>query len=126
MDDKKIIEKVLLIRRMLVGLIALIILVWAFFKNQLVARIIISPFIICSITYILENLFLVLDKQKVAKIFQYIFRITLLIYTFGILIYTCYYSIAHKEYSLLIVVVIFLFFLRPFLKGFKVTNKKHK
>lgn len=126
MDDKKIIEKVLLFRRMLVGIIALIILVWAFFKNQLVAQIIISPFIICSLTYILENLFLILDKQKIAKIFQYIFRITLLIYIFGILIYTCYYSIVHKEYSLLLVVAIFLLFLRPFLKGIKVSNKKHK
>ena len=111
---------------MLVGILALIILIWAFFKNQLVARIIISPFIICSLTYILENLFLILEKEKIAKILQYIFRITLLIYIFGILIYTCYYSISHKEYSLLLVVAIFLFFLRPFRKGIKVSNKKHK
>lgn len=70
-------------------------------------RIIMLPFLICSLTEILKNIFLIIDKPKIARILNKIYQITFLIYWFGFLGYWCYLSSLDKKYSLLILSVPF-------------------
>lgn len=112
------------IRQMITSVIVFIILIWAFFKNNLFAQIIISPFLICSIAIFFEMLFLIIHKEKIATIFRYIFRLTFLIYALGFLIYAIYYAIINKSYSLLIIATIFTIIISNFVKSFFIKNKK--
>ena len=104
------------IRKIIISLIALIILIWAFFRNVTWTRIIIIPFLVCSFAMLCENLFLLLNKKKLSNIFKYIFRISFFVYAFGFLAYMVYYAFAYKSYSFLIGVVIFLPFVIYFFK----------
>ena len=63
-----------------------------------------------------ENIFLLFNKEKIANVFQYIFRISFFTYLFGFLTYAFYYSIINKSYDLIIIIVIFLIFGIYFLK----------
>lgn len=120
-------KNILIIRKIFVSLLAIVICTWAFFRNNLFARIIISPFIICSIAIFAENIFLLLNKEKIAHIFKYIFRISFFTYVFGFLSYTFYYSIINKCYDLIIIIVIFLIFsIYFFKKAFFNPNKDAK
>lgn len=99
------------------SIIAIIILVWAFPKNNIIGKIIISPFLICAISIFLEYTFLLFNKEKISNIFKYVFRITFFIYFLGVLGYAFYYSIVNKSYSLIIVIIIFSFFAINYFKG---------
>lgn len=101
-------QTIISIRKIIMSLIALIILMWAFFQNATWAKILIIPFLVCSFAMLCENLFLLLNKKKLSNIFKYIFRISFFVYVFGFLAYMVYYSFAYKSYSFLIGVVIFL------------------
>ena len=101
-------KKIYNIRQIVVSIIVILILTWAFFKNQLIGKIIMSPFLICSIAIFFENLFLLLNKEKISNIFKYIFRISFFVYAFGFLIYAIYYTISTKTYSLFIIIGIFI------------------
>ena len=116
-------KKLYTIRQIIVSIITFFILAWAFLKNQLVGRIVISPFLICSIAIFFENLFLLLNKTKLSNIFKLIFRISFFTYAFLFLIYSVYYAISNKCYSLFIIIGIFTFFLINF---FKMTFFKKK
>ena len=116
-------RNIYLIRQMVVSAMAFSILIWAFFKNQLVVKIIISPFLICSIAIFFENLFIFLNKKKISNIFKYIYRISFFIYAFSFLIYAIYYAISNNSYTLLIPVGIFIIFGIPFFKS-AFLNKK--
>lgn len=50
-------EKIYSIRQIIVAVTALVFLAWAFFQNEWLARIIITPFIICSFAIIMERIF---------------------------------------------------------------------
>ncbi len=106
-----------IIRNIIISLTTAIFLIWAFFKNNIIGKIIISPFIICSISILGESIFLLLNKDKISHIFSYIFRISLFIYIYGFLLYALYYSITTKEYSLIIIIIIFFLFTIPFFKS---------
>lgn len=112
----KKIQIIISIRKIIISLIALIILIWAFFKNAIWAKIIIIPFLVCSFAMLCENLFLLLNKKKLSNIFKYIFRISFFVYVFGFLAYMVYYAFTYKSYSFLIGVVIFLPFVIYFFK----------
>ena len=112
----KIIKNIIIIRKIIISLIASIICIWAFFQNNFFARLIISPFIICSIAIFSENIFLLFNKGKISNIFKYIFRISFFTYIFGFLIYALYYSITNKTYDFIILIVIFLIFSIYFFK----------
>ena len=116
MIDKSKIQKIVCIRNIYVSIISLIILIWAFYLNKFTIKLIITPFIVCSVAIFFENIFLLFNKEKISNIFKYIFRISLFTYIFGILIYIIYYSIIHKSYTLLVLVGIFLIFIIHFLK----------
>ncbi len=119
--------KIFIIRKMFISLIATIICIWAFFQNKLFAKVIISPFIICSIAIFFENIFLLLHKGKISNIFKYIFRISFFVYVFGFLSYAFYYSITNKNYDLIVIIVIFLIFsIYFFNKAFFMKNKDDK
>lgn len=109
-------QTIISIRKIIISLIALIILIWAFLKNATWTKIIIIPFLVCSFAMLCENLFLLLNTKNLSNIFKYIFRISFFVYVFGFLAYMVYYSFAYKSYSFLIGVVIFLPFVIYFFK----------
>lgn len=116
-------KKLYIIRKIVLSFIALIILIWAFFQNDLLGKIIIIPFLVCSFAMLNENLFLLLNKIKISTIFKYIFRISFFIYVFGFLLYMIFYAIVNKSYSILIVVALFLIFAIHFIKKLFFNNK---
>ena len=103
------------------SIIAIIILSWAFCQNNLVGKIIISPFLVCASSMLGGNICILFNKNKLAKVFHYIFKFTFLIYVVGVLSYVTYYSIKNKEYSMLLIVVIFVIF---FILFFRPQKKK--
>lgn len=109
-------KKIYVMRQIIVSFVALVFLVWTFFKNEWLARIIITPFLICSLAIMMEKVFLLFNKIKLSNIFKCIFRISFFVYVFGFLFYMIYYAIANKSYSILIVVAVFLIFAINFLK----------
>lgn len=109
-------KNIMVIRNIIVATIVIIFLSWAFFKNNLIAKIIILLFLICAIASLIENIALILQKEKIIKICRSIFRISLLIYALSILIYTVYYAFVYKSYSLLIIVALFVLFGINFIK----------
>lgn len=109
-------KKIYAIRQIIVSFMALVFLVWAFFKNELLTKIIISPFLICSFAILMENIFLILNKTKLSNFFKYMFRVSFFVYAGGFLVYTIYYSITNRSYSLLVIVALFLVFAIYFFK----------
>jgi len=105
------------IRKIILSLVSLLILTWAFGNNDLVGKIVIFPFLIGSFALLNESIFFLLNKKRIAKVFKYIFRINLFFYIFGFLSYAIYYAIVNKEYSLLIPISIFLLLMIPFFKN---------
>lgn len=119
-------KKVYAIRQIVVAFTALVLLSWAFFQNGWWAKIIITPFLICSFAIMMEKIFLLLNKTKLSNIFKYIFRISFFVYVFGFLSYMIYYAMVNKSYSLLIVVAVFIPFTIHFLKkSFFHKDNKH-
>ena len=112
------------IRQIIISIGALLILTWAFFNNEILGKIIICPFLVCSLAIFGENIFLILKKEKIAKVFKYIFQISFFIYAFGLLGYAIYYAIVNKSYSLFIVIGIFLAGTIYFFKMVFFKNKK--
>lgn len=109
-------KKIYAIRQIIVSFTALVFLVWAFFRNELFIKIIISPFLICSFATLMENIFLILNKIKLSNFFKYMFRISFFIYAGGFLLYMIYYSITNRSYSFLAIVALFLVFSIYFFK----------
>lgn len=118
-------KKIYAIRQIIVSFMAFVFLVWAFFQNELLTKVIISPFLICSFANLMKNIFLLLNKIKLSNFFKYIFRISFFIYIGGFLLYTVYYSLINKIYSLLIMVILFLIFAMYFIKK-SFFNKNNK
>ena len=110
-------KRVIMFRKMVMAIMAIMVLVWAFPKNNLGVKIFILPFLICAIAIFLENIFLFFNNQKIANIFMYIFRIVFFIYVYGFLGYSSYYAVVNKNYALFIPISIFLLFSIPFLRG---------
>lgn len=87
----------------LFGLITLLLIV---IKTN--TKIIFIPFIICFITYLLENICLYLNKKKEANLFHKLFIYGFLIFIVGFLIFACYYALSTRSYTLFIPITIFL------------------
>ena len=108
--------KIISIRNLCVSLLASFILTSAFFKNALPAKIMILLFLICTIAMFFKSLFEILENPKLVLICQFVFRISFFTYAIGFLLYTTYYSVVHKTYSLLFIVLLFVIFLIPFIR----------
>lgn len=65
-------------------------------------KIIFIPFLICSFAQILKYIFLILEKTKYIQVINKIFVVGFLLFWFGFLVYSIYYSLLKKEYSLLL------------------------
>lgn len=118
-------KNIFTIRNIITSLVATFILMWAFFKNELWGKIIIIPFLICSISFLIQNIALLFNKEKISNVFKYIFRVSFFVYVFGFLLYMVYYAMINKSYSILIVVAVFLVFaIYFFKKSFFNKNKK--
>lgn len=86
-------------------LFSLIILLSIVIKTN--TKMIFIPFIICFIAYLLENIFLYLNKRKEANLFHKLFIYGFLLYIIGFLIYACYYVLSTRSYTLFIPIIIF-------------------
>ena len=120
-------NKIYVIRQIILSSIAFIILILAFFENQLISKIVISPFLICSIALLLKNVFFLLNIEKLYSFFNFIFRSVFFVYVFGFLVFAIYYAILNKNYSLFIIVGIFsMAFIHFFKLSFLKRSKKRK
>ncbi len=108
--------KIISIRNLCVSIFASYILTFAFFKNSLLTKLMILPFLVCTIAMFFKSLFEIFEKPKLVSICQFVFRISFFVYAIGFLLYTTYYSIVHKTYSLLFIVLLFVVFLIPFIR----------
>ena len=104
------IQKIYIYQKMIVALITLVILLFAFFSNTGFIKIIILPFIICTCAKLGELISILANKNKLVEIFNNIFIISFFLYYFGFLIYIIYYTIVNKEYFLIIFSIPFWFF----------------
>lgn len=83
------------------AVIALGFLLFALIKNtNLLVRLAILPFIICSICYIAKDICLMLNKPKPARYFYLGFIISFFSFAFGFLTYGCYFAIKNGQYSM--------------------------
>ena len=102
------IKKVVSIERLIMGILVVVILLIAFIQNKGKPRLMVLPFLICSIANFFEMLFYYLKKEKVAKVFNYIFKFSFLIFIVGFLGFFIYYGIVNREYLFLIMIFIFI------------------
>ena len=109
-------KNIISIRKIIIGIITSSFLSWAIFKNGNLARLMIAPFLVCSICYTLEGIFELLNKDKLVNIFKKIFKISFFTFYFGFLAFIVYYSLVNKTYGLLVVVFIFVIFIIPYFK----------
>ncbi len=110
-------KNIINIRNIVVAIITIIILIWAFFNNEPFIRIAIIPFLVCASASLGRNICLMLNKQKIADIFSIIYRISFFAFFFGFLAYMTYYSIITKNYSFIPFILIFVLFGLQFFKG---------
>ena len=102
------IRKAVSIQRLIMGIVVIIILWVAFWQNEGISRLIVLPFLICAIANFGEALFYYLKKDKIAKVFNYIFKISFLLFVVGFLGFFIYYAITKKEYLFLILILGFI------------------
>lgn len=85
------------------AVIALGFLIFALIKNtNLLVRLSILPFIICSICYIAKDICLMLNKPKPAHYLSQGFIISFFSFVFGFLTYACYFAIKNGQYSMVL------------------------
>lgn len=77
--------------------------------KDLLTRIVVIPFLIFSISLFIKNICLMLNKNKLSKVFSKINVIAFLIYWFGFLIYWDYISILNKDFMSVLFSLIFWF-----------------
>lgn len=88
--------------------IILIFLLVIMMKNQnMIAKIMVFPFILCSLFSIGKNICLMCNKQKIAIIFGKLFFLSFLAFWFGLLIYGSYLFIKMKNYFSIIMTIPF-------------------
>lgn len=117
-----------LITTQIVKNIFITMLLFYFYFNTSNGKVILLPFLICSVAVLLKNISLLFNKSKYVDLFNRVFTLSFLIFLFGALIFWCYTSIVNKQYNSLIFSIPFwlasIFIIRKFL--FKANNKNHK
>ncbi len=101
-------KKIYIMKNIIGAAIVIIILLWAFLKNMLIGKLMILPFLVCAISILGGNIAILIKKEKIAKVFNLIFKVSIFLYILGILSYTVYYAFVHRSYSLIIIVLIFV------------------
>ncbi len=118
-------NKNIFIMNIIRSIIFLLIVLWLFFKNTGLMKIIIIPFIVCGLAIMGKNICLLMNKNKYANIFSKLYVITFLVFWFGFLIWVDYSTIKNNQYGSTIFTIPFwligIYFVRK--KLFK-TNKE--
>lgn len=83
-----------------------IFLIIIFFHGNLITKLILLPFIICSIATVLRSSFILLEKVKLARYCNTIYVISFLSYIIGFLIAFCYFAIKSHEHQLIAIALI--------------------
>ena len=123
-DNYEKIKKVVSIERLIVGFMVVVILLVAFIQNEGMPRLMVLPFLICGIANFFEMLFCYLKKDNIAVFFNYIFKISFLIFIVGFLGFFIYYAIVNKEYYFLIMILVFVIIVYLMLKNKLFKRKK--
>ena len=117
-------KRVLIVRKLIIAVIALIILLY-FVVRTTSPKIIFAPFLICSVASIGKNITMLLNKFKIAFFFDILFKITFFLAWFIFLVVVCYIAIRDGNYKVIFFTLPFwiggLFFLKR-----KLLNKKDK
>lgn len=83
--------------------------IWAFTHNKnLASRLMLTPFMLCSLFSFAKNICFIRNKIKSADIFQKLFYISFLLFWFGLIGYAGYLFIANKVYIGLLFMVPFM------------------
>lgn len=100
--------------------------------KDLLTRIIVIPFLLFGISFFFKNVCIMLNKNKLAKMFSKINMIAFLIYLFGFITFWCYTSLKIGAYIQIIfsipfwIVGIFIIRKRFFSQKAKIHNEKKK
>ena len=92
--------------RIIYSIIITIILIKIYLKTPN-NKLILLPFLVCSISLLLKNIFILLNKDKYFKLFNKIYIIGFLIFWFGFLIVWCYTNIINEQYLEMLFSVLF-------------------
>ena len=94
-------NKGVFIARLFYMVIVTAFLFFLFFKSSdIITKLILSPFLICSLAKGLENIFLIANKKDYAIICSKLYVVVFLIFWFGFLLYWCYFNFINKNYML--------------------------
>lgn len=85
----------IIIRSFIIFIFLLVIL----YKNQdLISRMMLFPFLLCSLFIIGKNICLLMDKKRASVLFSKLFASSFFLFWFGMLTYGCIYFIKSKNY----------------------------
>ena len=99
--------KSIFISRLIYSLFVTMLLIYLFIKTS-DGKVIIFPFLICSFSLLGKNIFLVLGKKNIVKLFNKIFIYSFLLFCFGFLLFWSYINFVNKEYISLLFSLLFL------------------
>ena len=92
-------KKIGFIRQTITSFVVFLLMMYILFNsNNLMTRLIIIPFLIFSLGIVLKNIFLILKKDKLARIMEMIYVFSFFVYYFGFLIWWDYINIINKNY----------------------------
>ena len=109
-------KKYIYIKNLILSVIITFLLLY-FYSMTPNGKLVLIPFIICSFSILLKNIFLLTNKEKYVIIFNKIFIIGFLLFWFGFLSFSCYISFINKEYSIILFTIPF------WLVGFHIIKK---
>lgn len=88
---------------MMTCIVVFVVLINVFINSkELVSKMVSIPFLLFSISLFLKNLFLILNKRKIALKFSKLLIIAFSIYYFGFLLYWNYVNIINRNYISLV------------------------
>ncbi|MBR4863031.1 MAG: hypothetical protein IKU07_00525 [Oscillospiraceae bacterium] len=91
----------LIIRKLVTASIALLILLY-FVQKTTSPKIIFAPFLICSLASIGKNLGLLFNREKIAKFFDWLFKVIFFLAWFAFLIVACYIAVRDGNYQIIL------------------------
>ena len=94
-------KRALISRKLIKAVIALVILVY-FVVRTTSPKIIFVPFIICCIASIGKNLGMLLNRERIAWIFDRLFKIVFFLSWFTFLIIACYIAVRDGNYKVIV------------------------
>lgn len=100
-------KNVMFSKQTVTSLVVFLVLVYVLFNtNDFITRVVVIPFIVFSLGLFLKNIFLMLKKEKFAKVMEKIYVIAFFLYYFGFLVCFDYVSFVNKDYMSLVVSLI--------------------